>query len=544
MGVCGAVCGDGQTQCGDECIDVESNAEHCGGCDIVCGAGASQSVVCDEGLCVQMCNEGFVDVDGFAGCEYECTPTSPRQERCDGIDNDCDGLVDDTDSDLLTAPCPQQAGVCEGARFVCIAGELAGCDAEDYSRVASPDLYVDGAELLCDGVDNNCDGQADESCCPTIGLDLTQRTAGSVLPGVPLMFGRVVGASDLTTLVLSDAESWPVSTFGLAEVRGSVLRPVLGIRTVPDERTWGLGVAAEQIDGQLRWTTATIAGIREGFTDDRAEGPSGFAYIDDAAVDGRAVRGITVAEHRGERWVATLREEPRTDELTLVVQRFDETGAAAELYEHVTPLPMRTDLVSWANADTVSICAPEDGDTVGELICWTFEHDLTSIDRRSAGSRSVVDLMRQPIANGDGTASVSTARVPLTCEFGRCEAELLDVRLGALGGPIVSDVGSSSEYTIGGQYEGVDGERWWLTAALSDAVVGEFEITLSRERLGELTPIATMTSVDAVTLLTVLYRDGIAYPVFRYGIYGQPTRIAMFAVTETGDVLCEPLGDD
>ena len=32
-----AVCDPDQIQCGDECVDVDSNPVHCGGCDLVCG---------------------------------------------------------------------------------------------------------------------------------------------------------------------------------------------------------------------------------------------------------------------------------------------------------------------------------------------------------------------------------------------------------------------------------------------------------------------------------------------------------------------------
>ena len=72
-------------------------------------------------------------------------------ETCDGVDNDCNGQVDDN----LSRSCSNACGV---GSETCSAGNWGGCDAPQPK-----------AET-CDGIDNDCDGQVDEpdgSLCPS-----------------------------------------------------------------------------------------------------------------------------------------------------------------------------------------------------------------------------------------------------------------------------------------------------------------------------------------------------------------------------------------
>ena len=69
----------------------------------------------------------------------------PSEEICDGIDNDCDDLIDE---DLGETTCG--IGACEITLEGCVGG---------ISQVCAPSVPT---EEICDQVDNDCDGQIDE----------------------------------------------------------------------------------------------------------------------------------------------------------------------------------------------------------------------------------------------------------------------------------------------------------------------------------------------------------------------------------------------
>ncbi len=101
---------------------------------------------------VGLCTEGTKTCKSgsWGKCENE---VQPSKELCDGKDNDCDGDIDEDFKDLKTT-CELGKGECKAkGRFVCKQdGSGKECDAQ----------VGKASKEICDGRDNDCDGDIDE----------------------------------------------------------------------------------------------------------------------------------------------------------------------------------------------------------------------------------------------------------------------------------------------------------------------------------------------------------------------------------------------
>lgn len=138
----------------------------------------------DENLGMMNCgvahclHEVVACLDGQPG---PCDPTvGATPEKCNGLDDDCSGVIDD----MGMATCGH--GVCENAVVACIDGIAQGCQPLD---AASPEV--------CDGLDNNCDGEVDNGLGTVVcGLGVCAHEADQCVLGVLVDCDPMNGASD------------------------------------------------------------------------------------------------------------------------------------------------------------------------------------------------------------------------------------------------------------------------------------------------------------------------------------------------------------
>ncbi len=153
----------------DEDVALATDPMNCGSCGTLCRFAHVATAQCTGGTCTYNpatdCETGFYDIDGDPtnGCEYACTPSSPSDEVCDGLDNDCDGMIDEGDPGGGTT-CGSSTGACTTGTEHCRMGTLV-CEGAVAPTTES-----------CNGVDDNCDGRTDEGnpgggalCGPSLG---------------------------------------------------------------------------------------------------------------------------------------------------------------------------------------------------------------------------------------------------------------------------------------------------------------------------------------------------------------------------------------
>lgn len=137
-------------------IDHDCDGDIHNGLSCSCNAGETQTAFCGKGICLnttqQTCSGG---VWGPVCSEKQIS----QEEMCNSFDDDCDGLVDeDSTNNAMTVKCysaidptTEGKGICHAGLKTCSSGQLGECIGEITPTIED-----------CDGIDNDCNGLVDD----------------------------------------------------------------------------------------------------------------------------------------------------------------------------------------------------------------------------------------------------------------------------------------------------------------------------------------------------------------------------------------------
>ncbi|MEY2931646.1 MAG: hypothetical protein RL033_2395 [Pseudomonadota bacterium] len=147
----GVRCVDGTVACGETCVRLESSAEHCGACEVACGA----DTICDQGQCkaaAEGCSERRLL------CGSDCVDTREDREHCGACDQRC----------ATEGRCDEGSCVCPGALIAC---------GESCADLTSDEQHCGACGTSCFDT-QTCD--AGSCVCPANTVLCTPMTLGRV----------------------------------------------------------------------------------------------------------------------------------------------------------------------------------------------------------------------------------------------------------------------------------------------------------------------------------------------------------------------------
>jgi len=183
--------------------------------------------ICDgmDNDCDGLVDEDFdTDADGYTSCGGDCVDTDAginpdAEEVCDSVDNNCNGFIDEEGASGCTTyfrdSDKDAYGVDTDKRCLCAPegdyAATAGGDCEDSDPAVNPGAF----EILDDGIDNNCDGLIDEMALRVVnGSGYPGQTdavvAVEILNGVDVAGGDIILRYDPNILVATGVVFGPI----------------------------------------------------------------------------------------------------------------------------------------------------------------------------------------------------------------------------------------------------------------------------------------------------------------------------------------------
>ena len=172
------LCGSGLRCVEGTCVECEQTEQSCDGLDEDCDGQTDEELTPPSGLCLDqgVCAGTMPVCEGEPGwrCHYS-DDYEEKESICDGLDNDCDGETNEGCVCVVgdTRSCGKNEGVCREGVQHCLRFGWGACSGRGPEEEE---------ESICDGLDNDCDGETDEGLTPPSDLCTDKGVCADTLP--------------------------------------------------------------------------------------------------------------------------------------------------------------------------------------------------------------------------------------------------------------------------------------------------------------------------------------------------------------------------